>query len=72
MLELWDQELKKKKQKKPDSHAKGLMDNGDNEEEQMDNVNLEVKIREKMFLKESVLFAGPWIPEQMRLPAIQS
>ena len=47
MLELWDQEFKKKKQKKPDSHAKGLMDNGDNEEEQMDNVNLEVKILRK-------------------------
>ena len=37
----------KKKKKKPDSHAKGLMDNGDNEEEQMDNVNLEVKILRK-------------------------
>ena len=31
MLELWDQGLKKKKT--PDSHAKGLTDNGDNEEE---------------------------------------
>ena len=32
MLELWDQGLKKKKTT-PDSHAKGLTDNGDNEEE---------------------------------------